>query len=446
MLLALIAFVKWRMGVIVLFLWFLVEDVLRRLIPGQPFEVIFLKEIFVLAIYGSFFLAIRYRPGMRDVIKRLPFGVPLIIFFVVNILSFAYTWEPSIGMALLGFRSHFWYLPFILLGYFMFKSEFSYQRFVSALILVSIPLTVFAVFQLVFYDHIDFVLMRPFEIGDPVHSFLDEEVTFISSLFGSHGRFARFSLMLFFLGLGLIDSNTNSFLLTICLVHSAAGVFISGQRTPMYLSVIGLSLFGFLLFIGRKRQRNFHIKSWRLIIIAVTAITAIAILLFIWFPLLGEYFLHFSSVFERFTEFVPSDIKKSANFVGVHGAGLGLGSQGNHFVAGFTGVEPMKGIESGIGKVWYEIGLPGFLAFLIVTISFSISILYRLFTYRTNSQKAIVASIFIFYISILFEFYFLHAQVLGDGTTLIPLWFFVGVIFGIEKWPLVFKEDKKDEL
>jgi len=444
--LALISYTKWRMGVLVIFCWFLAEDVLRRLLPGQPFEIIFVKEIFVFATYSSFVFAIASRPRMRTVFQRIPFNIPLSLFIVINILSFFYTRGSTLGMAFIGFRSYFWYVPFIFIGYYMFRSEISYERFVSALILVSIPLTLFAVFQLIFYDRIDFVLMRPFAVGDPVHSFLDKEVPFITSVFGSHGRFARFSLMLFFLALGLVYSKTNKFLVGTSMLHSAAGIFISGQRTPMYLFFIGLFLFGLFIFVERIRQKSFDIKVLRPLLIAILPILAITILLFMFVPLLGEYFLHFSSVVERFTDFVPSDITKSIDLVGLYGTGLGVGSQGNHYMAGLLGGNPMIGIESGIGKVWYEIGLPGFLAFMIVMVAVLSSMIHRLVKYQLISHKAIVSSIIVFYVSIIFEFLLLHMQVLGDGTTLIPLWLFIGVIFGIENWPNEISNDIKEIL
>ena len=143
---------------------------------------------------------------------------------------------------------------------------------------------------------------------------------------------------------------------------------------------------------------------------------------------------------------MPSDITKSIDLVGLYGTGLGVGSQGNHYMAGLLGGNPMIGIESGIGKVWYEIGLPGFLAFMIVMVAVLSSMIHRLVKYQLISHKAIVSSIIVFYVSIIFEFLLLHMQVLGDGTTLIPLWLFIGVIFGIENWPNEISNDIKEIL
>ena len=435
-LLGIIALLKWRWGVTIVFVWLLIEDMVRRLLPGQPFEVTFIKEILIFPTYFSFFAAMVYRSGMKRVYQRLSLLPTLGLFLIVCILSMTYTLKPSIWIAALGVRSYFWYIPFALIGYFMFTDGDSSRRFIRNLVYTSIPLTLFAAFQLIFYEKIDFVLMRPFEAGDPVHSFLNAQIPFISSVFGSHGRYARFSLMLFFLSLGLLVKRPTRFVLVVSMLLSAVGVFLGGQRTPMYLLALGL--FGFLtiMTISYRKLKKLDVNLLRMVAIGAGPLIIIAVFIFILNPLLGEYFFHFSSVIERFTEFVPSDIAKSVSFVGPYGMALGIGSQGGDFVAGITSVNPMSGIESGIGKIWYEIGFPGMFAFVV----FSASLVYYLFTrikkHTLVSRKSFAVAVLILYASILFEFLFLHHQVMGDATTLVPLWFFSGVVFGMERWPI----------
>ena len=440
LLLGIAAFAKWRWGVITVFVWLYVEDIIRRLLPGQPFEVTFIKDFLVWATYFSFFSAMVFKPRMKIVFQRINFIPALLLFIFVGILSSTYTLAPSLWAIGPGLHSYFWYVPFALIGYFMFRSEAAYCRFVRLLVYTSIPLTIIAIFQLVFYEKIEFALMRPFEVGDPLHSFLSTSIPFISSVFGSHGRYARFSLLLFFLSLGLLATRSNKYLLMIGIVFSAAGVFLSGQRAPMYLLIIGVLGYGIMMIIGRRNFVRLDANLIRIAIMGMSLLVMIAVVIFVWFPYLGDYFLHFTSVIERFAELIPLDIAVGFRSVGLYGMGFGAASQGIHFVAAYFPLETFVGVESGFGKVWYESGLPGMIVFVI----FNLSIIYyatkRILKQPIVSRKGMSAAVVIFFVSVLFEFLFLHHQVLGDATTLIPLWFFIGVVLGMGKWP---KEELK---
>ena len=47
---------QWRFGVFLIFAWLLLEDVVRRLIPGQPVEVALAKDVLIALTYFSFLL------------------------------------------------------------------------------------------------------------------------------------------------------------------------------------------------------------------------------------------------------------------------------------------------------------------------------------------------------------------------------------------------------
>lgn len=422
-----------------LFMWLYFEDVVRRLLPGQPFEVTFIKEIVVLAIYFSFFISLALRPQMRKVFRRLPFIPALSLLFSISLLSPVYTLEPSTWAAVLGVRSYYWYLPLALIGYHFFRDESAFSRLTRALVITSIPLTLFASFQLVFYDKIDFVLMRPFGAGDQFHSFLNAQIPFISSFFGSHARYARLSIMLFYLSLALMLEPSVSKLkrrtALASLLFSAVGIFLSGQRTSMYSLFLGLFGYVLLMILGNW-ELKINLKVRNMVRTGIGLVIVIAIVIFLWFPTLGYYFLDLTSVFERFAEFLPSDIIVSVRKAGLNGFGFGSASQGIQYLTKFASLRSTIGIESGIGKIWYEMGFPGTIAFVLFGSSVVFFGVKRTLEQSLAYRKAIAAAITLYCISILFDFFFLHHQALGDATTLIFLWFFVGVLFGMERWPL----------
>ena len=61
-LLALISFViiavsifrRWQFGVYLIFAWLLLEDMIRRFIPGQPVEIMLVKDVLIALTYFSF--------------------------------------------------------------------------------------------------------------------------------------------------------------------------------------------------------------------------------------------------------------------------------------------------------------------------------------------------------------------------------------------------------
>jgi len=279
--------------------------------------------------------------------------------------------------------------------------------------------------------------MRPFDTSDPVHSFLNTHIPFISSIFGSHARLARFLLLLIFLNIAMlfpsIEKKRHQRILFISLTLSLVGVFLSGQRTSMYLLPIGIVGFIVLILFGRGKIRV-NRSVLQIFIAGIGLILVISSVIFVWFPDLGDYFLHYTSVLERFTEFVPSDIGFALSRAGINGMGFGIASQGLQYVATFTDLKAEVGVESGIGKVWYELGFPGMIAFMLFCFALIYYMTKRIWQYPNKSSKSLVAAVTLYYLSILFDFLFLHHQAMGDATSVIPLWFYIGVIFGIERW------------
>ena len=441
------ALFRWRYGVLLIFFWLYIEDIIRKIIPGQPPETTLVKEFIILITYLSFFASVALRPRMNIVFRRLTFFPALIVFLVIAVAAATYSIVPSPWTIGLGFRTYFWYIPFAFIGYFMFRSEELFRRFASALVYTSIPLMIIAAIQLRYWGEIDFILLKPFLAGDPLHSFLNTYIPFISSVFGSHGRFARYSFLLYLLGLGLLvgsNSQSKNRLLVISIISAAVSVFLSGQRTVMYLLVIGLALFVGALAFDFIKIHKYGKQTARAIFVGAAISISVSLVVILWFPLVGEYFLHFSSVIDRFTEFVPSDISIAIAQGGYTGQGFGIASQGINYVPDSVGLVTEVGVESGIGKLWLEMGIAGtlvFVMFIIAVLSTGLRQIYRL---PTLSRKGLAAASMIFFAGSMFEFFFLHHQVYGDATTLIPMWFFIGVVFGMQKWPYALVDDLEE--
>jgi O-antigen ligase len=121
----------------------------------------------------------------------------------------------------------------------------------------------------------------------------------------------------------------------------------------------------------------------------------------------------------------------------IFGTGTGTLSQGLDYVSGgpewlrYQAKELRQGFlfETGVGKILFELGVIGFFSFYL----FFGYLFYKMFIMikLLNGQdfKDLGWVIIIYLSSIIAWFSFFHNQVLGDATTLIIVWFFIGIFF-----------------
>ncbi|MEK7574051.1 MAG: hypothetical protein AAB514_00795, partial [Patescibacteria group bacterium] len=117
------------------------------------------------------------------------------------------------------------------------------------------------------------------------------------------------------------------------------------------------------------------------------------------------------------------------------GWGTGSLSQGLTYLPG--GVEWLgRGLvrsETGFGKVVFEMGIFGMIIFYLFW-KYLFYLMTREIKFLKNyNLRNLGLGIFIFSFLILFWFTFVHSQVLGDATTLVILWFSLGVFFGLKR-------------
>ncbi|MFA5084297.1 MAG: hypothetical protein WC475_02860, partial [Candidatus Paceibacterota bacterium] len=338
----------------------------------------------------------------------------------------------------------------------MFEKEGRVLKFCRILAYLAIPLFVFAVFQYVFYDS-GLALIRPLNEGAQTHSFQIVTDSFIKSgsmpllpsVFGMGQRYGRFSMLLFFLGLGLLltknrDNPSSSkkirFLLLMSVFSAFLGIVLSGARTAFVLTSIGSVLFFFLAvkFKDSKAHRLWsNRRIWIFSLIAITLVLLPIILLFG-----NSAFFQISSFYFAFKERMPwvfEGLKSALAYSKFFGMGTGTFSQGLYEIPGGTDwislnkemmTEGFR-FETGFGKIIFELGILGMVIFYL----FWISLFYRMGRemklLRNSNLRNLGLGIFIFSFLTLFWYTFVHHQILGDATTLVILWFFLGVFFGL---------------
>ena len=104
---------NWRAGFYLFFVWMLFEDLFRKYM-GNGLALFFGKDVLAALVYISLFAAIRRG---REKAFRAPFLLFLSFFFLLGVLQVFNPNSPHILYGLLGFKTYFYYIPFMYVGY-----------------------------------------------------------------------------------------------------------------------------------------------------------------------------------------------------------------------------------------------------------------------------------------------------------------------------------------
>src|SRR5205823_4694798 len=119
----------WRRGLYIFVSWTLFEDLVRKFL-GNNMGIYFAKDMLVLVLYLSFFRASLARRGGTF---RIPFRLPLLVFFWLVLLQVFNPASTSIFYGILGMKLYFLYVPLIYIGYALIQSDEALEHFCSFL-------------------------------------------------------------------------------------------------------------------------------------------------------------------------------------------------------------------------------------------------------------------------------------------------------------------------
>jgi len=428
---------KWQSGVVLFFIFLILEDSARKIIPGQPSYVMLLKDIILFLTYSSFFF---YFTLNHKKIWKPPFAAFLAILSFFLLVGIFNPNSPNLFFGLIGLRSYFWYAPLIFLGYCVFNDKEKLFRFCKILVFMAIPLLVFALLQY-FFSNSDFALLNAFESGHNIHSFgwiESGEVPLLPSVFGSGPRYGRFSMFLFFLGLGLLGLKKKDKLVVLSTTSAFFGVFLSGSRVAFALTVIGAILFVFLTF-------NFRKNIFKIILWGILALIFISLFFFSFFK--DTALFQISAFKYFFTErifFIQGDFGRAISEAILFGNGTGTLSQGRESIPGglewyeYQTYELRQGFwfESGLARVIFELGIVGALIFYAFWVNLFYLMKKELNDLRKSKFYYLASGMAIFSLVMVVWYTFFHHQVLGDAVTLAPLWLAIGLFFRLKNLDL----------
>jgi len=440
----------WHRGIYILFGWLVLEDLVRRALPGQPIQVQLVKEFLLLVLYVAFFVSWRKKGGT---LWTPPFVASLLGFSAVVFVDSLNPSLPSFFVPMLGIRSYLWYLPLLWIGFYAFKTKRDAVRFSRGMMTLAIPLAALAVVQYVLWEELPDWL-RPLEGAHAVHTvafeyggtILSYESKLPSSVFGSAHRFAMFSLFLFFLGIGVWGSSPGPSkcrgrrFTGFCIFAALVCIVTAGTRMGMGLVVIGLLLLVVQPVLAGRR--GFFRKRARLRQVLAGLILGCAFFVMLHvFQDTGRFFLYTTEegVKTHWAGFTTGELPLVLKKAAWMGFGTGANSQGLNYVAG--GAEALNfqsreswgvGVEYGLAKVTWELGIVGLGVFLILWGHIFLSIARYLRALRGLEVRPLAAALAA-YLLLLFVAFLKGHQYFGDGTTLVLYWFGMGMFFSLRR-------------
>lgn len=434
LLVAIPVWLDWRRAVPGILLVVALQDLVRRVLPGQPFATLLAADAFLAVAYAAYLRDhLRSGRGLRP--GRLawaigPFALLLVVLFVLD------PWGPWVG--LVGLHGYLWYAPLAWLVRDGLETPEQARRLLRGVALAAMALALLGALQLAFWDQIPPAL-RPLEGAVEERTFeydatLGYQVALPSSVFGSHFRFANASLfaMLACVALAQMDPTRRGRALAwLGAAASGAAILVSGSRAAAVLALVALALWG-----ARSAWRTPWIRSGRRVAAAAALGAAVLVV--------GAWALWDRVVFVALS--VPHDLAAHARaFFGRAlplafevgrglGVGLGLASQGVGQVPG--GADALAwasarawriGYEYGLTKVIWETGTVGLVLFAVAAGGVGVAAWRAL--RASDPRLRPLARAGALYALLMFVAFQKGHQYLGDPVTLVLVWFSLGLVF-----------------
>jgi hypothetical protein len=234
----------WRSGVLVFLVWLLFEDLARKYL-GNSMTVYFAKDFLVAIAYLSFYFA--KRRGEVEIFK-VPFLVPLGLFFALALIQVFNAFSPNILYGLLGLKLYFYYAPLMFLGFAMLNRPADLDRLLKVSLIAGIAIAGLGIAQSVLGVSFLTPADTPEELYELSHlvrysPLTHQQVFAPSSVFVTAGRFSFYLIMLWILALGaqgyfLLARKPGANYGFLGLGVVTVAVMVTGTRTP-FVFVIG---------------------------------------------------------------------------------------------------------------------------------------------------------------------------------------------------------------
>jgi hypothetical protein len=367
---------NWRTGFYLFLAWMLFEDLFRKYM-GNGLALFFGKDILAGLVYISFFAEVRRGREKRF---RPPFLLFLAVFFLLGFIQVFNQNSPHILYGLLGFKTYFYYIPFMYVGYALIRGDEDLRKFLVFNGVFSGIIAGLGIAQAIMGNS----FLNPSKLAPELQDLGDLEKSTATthqlfnlpdSVFVSAGRFSLFLILAFILVLGtagylLLSNLRGRKVVFVSLGIIGAATLLSGNRGSFMLVLISALAMGAAFLWGapwRQRQAHRMIKTIRRSLIFGAA--GLLLILFLFPKEAGsrvEYYTETllpgasSYQLENRTWDYPIENLLSV-FSGknwVLGNGIGTASLGTQYVAKLIGQPTLNlWVEEGYGVLIVEMGI-----------------------------------------------------------------------------------------
>jgi hypothetical protein len=341
--------------------------------------VFFAKDFLIGVAYLSFYIAKRRR---EVEMFKIPFLLPLAIFFWFVVIQIFNTWSPSILYGILGLKVYFYYAPLMLLGYAMMDRPKDLERFLVVSVLVGIIIAALGIAQAV----LGVTFLTPEDSASELYGLshvvrvspvTHQEVLATSSVFVSAGRFSIYLILLWILAMGtqgylLLSRRPGAKYGFLGIGVVTVAVMITGTRTPFVFVIASALMMSSAFMWGapwRWGQGQRLVKAIR----RAFLISAVGLILMgtVFPTALGGNWAFLSETLSpggqgselqnRSWDYPVRNLQLAFQHEHwVTGYGTGVNSLGRQYVSRFlVEPEPGIGVESGYGSLIVEFGILG---------------------------------------------------------------------------------------
>jgi hypothetical protein len=439
---------NWRTGFYLFLAWMLFEDLFRKYM-GNGLALFFGKDVLAALVYISLFAAIR---GGREKRFKPPFLLFLGFFFLLGALQVFNQNSPHILYGLLGFKTYFYYIPFMYVGYAFVRGDEDLRKFLVFTAGFSGLIAALGIVQAILGN----TFLNPTKLAPELQdlgnleksTLLTKEIFNLpDSVFVSSGRFEQFLILAFILVLGssgylLLCNSRGRKIVFLAMGLIGVATLLSGSRTAFMLVMISAVALGAGFLWGapwRHRQAHRMIKAVRRSVIVGAAGLILILLLF---PNEAgsrvEYYTEtllpgtsYSQLQNRTWDYPIEELLfvfQGRNWA--LGNGIGTASLGGQYIAKLIGQPPLNlGVEEGYGNLIVEMGIIAPFLWILWTAALlycSWGVVRRL---RQTRFFPIAFAIFWFAFLLLYPMTFGALTGYQNYINNVYLWLLIGILF-----------------
>jgi hypothetical protein len=446
--LALVILSRWRLGLYLFLIWVVFDDFARKYL-GNGIYTFFGKDILLAVVYVAFFL----RRGPRaEKLFRPRFWLPFVAFLVwATIEAFNFR-TPSPIYGLLGLKLYFYYVPLMFVGYALVRTEFELRRFLLINMLIAGVVSLLGIIQAIFGQK----LLNPEvldenlrELGDlnrvsPITGLVFNRPT---SVFVSDGRFAGYLILTFIVGLGAIGYVVQrkwvwSKAIYLCCGLVFTAILLTGVRTAFLFGAFSIVAMLAAMYWGQRLNREQVRRIYKTLrnLALLGAVGTLCLIMFFPSALASRWAFYTetlspngrgSELQSRVWSYPVGELVRVFSMPeALLGRGLGTASLGTQYLIRFLHVPPAGiSVENGYGQILLEVGLPGFILWLVFTSAVVLacwSVVKRL---RNTPLFSLGFAILWYVILILFPRTYVGLSTYQDYIVAAFLWILIGVLF-----------------